>query len=138
MPAKTIPKARILCTENDADTRELLTLVLSREGYEVICSDSAANAIALLKSEKFDLVLMDNWMPDISGPRLTEKLREFNVKTPILFYSGAAYQKDKEAARLAGAQGYVVKPAETADLVAEIVKLIAEARIAYPVEIVIP
>jgi DNA-binding response OmpR family regulator len=69
-------------------------------------------------------------MPGMSGSQLTEKLREFNVNTPILFCSGAAQQKDKDEARLAGAQGYLVKPVGMDDLIAEVVRLIKEARVA--------
>jgi CheY-like chemotaxis protein len=59
----------------------------------------------LAKTQNFDLYLVDNWMPALSGQDLTKKLREFDVKTPILFYSGAAYERYKEAAGSSGAQG---------------------------------
>jgi CheY-like chemotaxis protein len=68
----------------------------------VVCTTSTGEAINFAKTEHFDLYLVDNWMPGISGPELTKKLRLFDIKTPILFYSGAAYDTDKEAARLAG------------------------------------
>ena len=127
MPA---PKARILCTEDDPDTRELIVWVLSDHGFEVTCTETAGHAVGLAKAQYFDLYLVDNWMPGLSGTELTEKLREFDVATPILFYSAAAYQTDKEAAHLAGAQGYLVKPAQNDELIAEVVRLIAGAKIA--------
>ena len=83
MPEQT--KGRILCTEDDADTRELLTLILRAEGFEILCADTPEDALRLAKTETFDLFLVDNWMPGMSGPQLTERLRQFNVKTPILF-----------------------------------------------------
>ena len=115
-----VPKGRILCTEDDPDTRELLAVTLSLAGYEVTCSDDAEDAIALIKKEKFDLCLMDNWMPGVSGEDLCKKIREFDTKTPILFYSGAAYPADEKRARDAGAQGYLVKPVMDDALVAEV------------------
>lgn len=136
--AESVPKARILCTEDDPDTRELLAFTLGAEGFEVVGTDSPDEAIRRAKTESFDLFLVDNWMPGMSGAQLTGKLREFNIKTPILFCSGAAQPKDKDEARSAGAQGYLVKPVDMADLIDEVVKLIAEARIAYPVDIVVP
>ena len=126
------PKGRILCTEDDPDTRDLIVLVLSHHGFEVRCTDDAGEAINLAKTQNFDLYLVDNWMPTLSGQDLTKKLREFDVKTPVLFYSGAAYEGDKEAARLAGAQGYLVKPADGDQLLAEVVRLIAESRVTKP------
>ena len=52
----------------------------------------------------------------------------FDLKTPVLFYSGAAYVTDREAARGSGAQGYLVKPADGNQLVAEVTRLIAESK----------
>jgi len=126
------PKRRILCTEDDPDTRELVVLVLTAAGFYVKCADTAAEAIALAKSESFDLYLVDNWMPGLTGPELTRKLREFDLKTPILFYSAAAFESDKEDARLAGAQGYLVKPVGFSELASEVGRLIAESRLPTP------
>lgn len=134
----TSPKGRILCTEDDADTRELIIYVLSNEGYEVVCTDNTEQAIALAHTQHFDLFLVDSWLPDISGAGFTRKLRKFDVKTPVLFYSAAAFNSDKEEARLAGAQGYLVKPVPNEDLIKEVARLIAEAKIAIPVKVVVP
>ena len=128
-------KGRILCTEDDVDTRELINFVLTEHGYEVVCSASNGQAIALAKTQNFDLYLVDNWVPGFSGTELTEKLREFDLKTPVLFYSGAAYEADREAARVSGAQGYLVKPANGDQLVAEVTRLIAESQAISPVRI---
>jgi len=129
------PKGRILCTEDDADTRELLVVILGATGYSVTVTESSAEALELAQREQFDLMLVDNWMPGLSGEQLTREIRKFNLSTPILFYSGAAYESDKQHARDAGAQGYLVKPAGISTLVAEVTRLIAEARIAFPVAI---
>ena len=126
----TSPKGRILCTEDDADTRDLLIHVLSAEGYEVECTQNADEAISLAQNQQFDLFLFDNWMPGISGADLTRMLRKFDVKTPVLFYSGAGFDADKQNARSAGAQGYLVKPVLSEDLIKEVARLIAAANVA--------
>ena len=126
------PKGRILCTEDDPDTRELLVLTLEAGGYHVTLTKSSADALALAKSEEFDLLLVDNWMPGMSGNELTREIRKFNSSTPILFYSGAAYESDKQNALDAGAQGYLVKPEGILELVTEVARLIVEARIPFP------
>jgi len=77
-------------------------------------------------------------MPGLTGQELTREVRKFNQTTPILFYSGAAYEADKQEARDAGAQGYLTKPGGIVDLVDEVAKLIAEARIAFPVAVDLP
>ena len=124
-------KGRILCTEDDVDTRELIDFVLTQYGYEVVCSASCVQAIELAKTQNFDLYLVDNLMPNLSGTGLTEKIRQFDPKTPVLFYSGAAYDTDREAARVSGAQGYLVKPADGDQLVAEVTRLIEESKTQY-------
>ena len=129
------PKGRILCTEDDEDTRDLLSLTLSHFGYAVVVTGSTDEAIDLAKHQHFDLYLVDNWMPELSGVQLTKKLRKFDIKTPVLFYSGAGFDSDKEDAFRSGAQGYFVKPVTTRSLIDEVTRIIAESKIAVPVAI---
>lgn len=124
------PPARILCTEDDADTRELLVFELTHAGFEVVCVESAEQALELATMELFDLYLIDGWLPGVCGDDLCASIRKFDCRTPILFYSGAAYESDKERAHASGAQGYIVKPARGDELIAEITRLIAESNLA--------
>jgi DNA-binding response OmpR family regulator len=125
------PKGRILCTEDDTDTRDLLVFLLRNEGYDVTCSDNTEQTISLAKSQTFDLYLVDSWLSGGSGVTLTKDLREFDNKTPVLFYSGAAYESDKQKALNAGAQGYLVKPIAPEVLLEEVRRLIESAKMAY-------
>jgi DNA-binding response OmpR family regulator len=118
------PKGRILCTEDDTDTRDLLIFILRSEGYDVTCTDNTEQTISLAKSQTFDLYLVDSWLPGGSGVTLTKKIREFDNKTPVLFYSAAAYDSDKQKALNAGAQRYLVKPIAPEVLLAEVSRLI--------------
>ena len=124
------PKGRILCTEDDTDTRDLLLFLLQQQGYDVVCTDNAEQALAIARSQTFDLYLVDSWLPDSSGANLTEWIREFDIKTPILFYSGAAYNTDLQTALKAGANGYIVKPADNDKLISEVTRLIEKFKIA--------
>jgi two-component system OmpR family response regulator len=99
------PKGRILSTEDDPDTRDLLRLLLQLEGFEVVYADSAEEALSLAHTSRFDLFLLDNWVPGLGGEDLCRKLRELDQTTPILFYSGAGHESDKDGAIAAGAQG---------------------------------
>ena len=132
------PKGRILCTEDDPDSRELIVFILEAGDYDVTVTADSADALSLVQREPFDLILVDNWMPGLSGQELTTEIRKFNKSTPILFYSGAAFESDKQDARDAGAQGYLTKPEGISDLVEEVARLIAEARIAFPVAVDLP
>ena len=118
----------ILYAEDDEDTRDLVTVILEGQNCRVIATQSQDEALRLARAEHFDLYLIDNWMPGISGVRLCEQLREFDKHTPVLFFSGAAYEKDIERAMSSGAQGYLVKPADGDELTAEVLRLISDSR----------
>ena len=117
------PKGRILCTEDHPDTRELIILALTQAGFEAECADDPHRLLDLAKSGKFNLFLVDTWMPRVSGLELCKQIREFDGETPILFLSGAALETDKAAALAAGAQGYLVKPIALEVLVNEVTRL---------------
>ena len=119
---------RILCTEDDADTREMLTVLLESFGYEVVCPADSALALELMRGLHFDLCLVDNWMPGLSGLELTLRIREFNKTVPILFYSGAAQETDRQQALDAGAQGYLFKPVDADELIQTIKGLIDRSK----------
>ena len=118
-----LSRLRILVTEDEPDTRDLLELILTAEGCEVTTRDDPQQALTLAQTRAFDLYLLDNWMSNFSGIELCRKLRVFDRTTPIIFYSGAAYESDKTDAFDAGAQGYIVKPATPDELVSEITRL---------------
>jgi len=82
----------------------------------------------LARNERFDLYVMNNWLPHNTGIALTAQIRKFDSDTPILFYSGAGYASDFEKARSAGAQGYLVKPVRNDKLLSEIARLINDKR----------
>jgi DNA-binding response OmpR family regulator len=121
------PKRRILYTEDDPDSRELIRFLFTCNGYEIVCAESGWEALYLAKHERFDLFLVDNWMPSLTGVELTQFIREFNQTTPILFYSGAALEMDRQCALKAGAQGYVTKPPDFDRLLDEVERLIRES-----------
>jgi DNA-binding response OmpR family regulator len=123
-----IHNPRVLYIEDHEDTRELVTLLLSQRSYEVVTGATIESGIALATAEKFDLYLLDSWLPDGSGLDLCQKIREFDKTTPILFYSAAAYASDQNLALKCGAQGYLTKPSHPSDLCRLVTELIENAR----------
>jgi DNA-binding response OmpR family regulator len=115
----------ILYVEDDRDTRELVALMLARSNYQVVPAENYDDALLLARANQFDLYLIDNWRPGGSGIDFCRELREFNPWTPILFYSGAAYESDKQQAFAAGAQGYLVKPVGNRELIEEVARIIS-------------
>jgi len=108
MPLRT--PYRVLYVDNDEDTREMIRLLLNLQGVEVSCSDSSAAASARIQSEQFDLLMLDVWLRGLDGVELCRLVRRSDSKIPILFYSGAAYDSDKQKGLEAGADAYLVKP----------------------------
>ncbi len=118
------PHPRILHAEDNADAREIVKLVLAQNNCEAIGAATYKDALHLARTQQFHLFLLDTVLPDESGIYLCHKIREFDTTTPVLFFSAAAFDKDKHAAMLNGAQGYLTKPISPRKLVDEILRLI--------------
>lgn len=129
MRSKNTP--RVLYIEDHDDTRELVTLVLEQNGYEVVTGATIETGIELAGSQHFDLYLLDSWLQDGSGLDLCRRIREFDKATPILFYSAAAYEIDKDHAIRCGAQAYLIKPANPSELCNLVTSLIESHRLYY-------
>jgi DNA-binding response OmpR family regulator len=71
---------------------------------------TAAQAISSIQNERFDLYLLDSRLPGVDGFDLCRRIRAVDQETPILFFSGAAYEADKKRGIEAGANAYVIKP----------------------------
>ena len=122
MHLKTLP--RVLYIEDHEDTRELVTLVLEQKRYEVVTGSTIESGVALANEQEFDLYLLDSWLPDGSGLDLCKQIRQFDQTTPIVFYSAAAYEMDKDLAIQSGAQAYLVKPSAPSELCSLVSSLI--------------
>jgi CheY-like chemotaxis protein len=125
MLTNTLP--RVLCVDDDEDACEMLSVLLSSYGIDATCAQSAVDAWPLIKSKCFDLYLLDGWLPQVDGFEFCRQIREFDSNTPILFYSGAAYDADKKKGIAAGANAYVTKP-DVEGLIETIQDLIAKAK----------
>jgi DNA-binding response OmpR family regulator len=100
----------------------MLSILLGRHGIDVRTADTATEALWLARERRFDLLMLDSKFQDGDGFELCRHIREFDLDTPILFYSGSAHETDKAKGLAAGAQGYIVKP-ELSSLVEAIRRL---------------
>lgn len=110
-------RPNILFVDDNCDMRELVQFQLNAAGFSVSTTDNAADVLRLVKSNHFDALMLDYWMPEVTGLELCRQIRTFDQSTPILICSGAVSEADKQAAALAGAQGYVPKPFDSEDLI---------------------
>jgi DNA-binding response OmpR family regulator len=122
-------RPRVLCVDDDEDSCVMLITLLRHALIEAKAVGTAAQALSLIKTERFDLYLLDAWLPDIDGFELCRRMRAFDPDTPILFFSGAAYEADKKRGIEAGADNYVVKP-DVDGLVGSINQLVSRAQTA--------
>ncbi len=101
---------RILYIEDHKDSREMLAEMLGYSGYTVATANTLADGLTMARLEQFDLYILDSRFPDGTGVDLCRRIRLFDPKTPIIFFSSAAYKHDIEAGIAAGAQSYLTKP----------------------------
>ncbi len=104
------PQARILVVDDERSMREMLSILLKRDGYHVIAAENGTAAVAVLDREPVDLLLSDIRMPDMSG---VEVLRAAKATNPgvigIMMTAFASKESAVEAMRL-GAVDYLDKP----------------------------
>lgn len=106
----SIPQPRVLCVDDDQDSREMLSALLRLSSIEAVAVGTAFEALTSVQAERFDLYLLDSHLPDVDGFELCRQLRDLDAAVPILFFSGAAYETDKQKGLEAGANAYVSKP----------------------------
>ena len=103
-------KPRILVADDEASMRDMLRIVLRREGYDVLVAESGREAIECLKREPIDLMLSDIRMPDISGVEVLRAAKEINREiVAFMMTAFASTDTAVEAMRL-GAVDYFTKP----------------------------
>jgi len=112
---------RILVVDDELDSRELITAILTHCGSEVKCSESAAEAIEAFRNWKPDLLVSDIGMPTEDGYSLIQKLRKMRSKwareMPAVALTAYATVEDRDRALDAGFQVHVAKPIEPEALV---------------------
>ena len=113
---------RILCIEDDADTCEMLSFLLCE--YDFTFIQKPEKAISLIESNTFDLYILDNWLPGVSGVELCKKIRASDKKVPIIFTSAISRTSDIQEALDAGADKYLTKPIEPEELLKIVKELI--------------
>ena len=118
---------RILCVEDDEDTRELLTTLLGFSDLKAVAVRTAAEALRLMEGERFSLYVIDGQLPDAGGFSFCEQIRRVDKTTPVVFFTGKALEADREAGLLAGANAYVVKP-DAGALIPTVKRLLEESR----------
>jgi PAS domain S-box-containing protein len=121
----------ILVIEDELDVRELLFDILVSADYKVKVASNGTKGLEICKEEKFDIVLTDLGMPEISGWEVAKAIKEIDSNTTVLLITGWGVEMEEEKLRESGIDRVITKPVRVGDLlnlVSEIMELKKKAR----------
>ena len=123
------PVTRVLVVDDDASTLASLSRAFRLAGYDAVVCDNASRAIALLRNERFDVVVSDVVMPSKDGLSMLQELRDLGVGTPIVMVSGQATVDMAVRATRLGAADFLEKPITTDKLLLTVENALKLARL---------
>lgn len=119
----------ILLVDDDPHLRELSSIFLQQEGFDIAEACDGVAALAVLEQRKVDLVILDIMMPHMDGWELCRQLRRYN-DVPILMLTARGETSQKLKGFQVGTDDYLVKPFEPLELIARVKALLKRYRIA--------
>ncbi len=114
---------KILIIEDHSFLRELISQKLTQEGYKIIEGEDGEEGLKKAKEEKPDLILLDLILPVIDGFEVLKKIKEENIKIPVIILSNLGQKSEIDKGLNLGAQNFLIKANYTPD---QIIKKIKE------------
>jgi len=111
-----------MVVDDELSMREVLEIMLTKEGYQVTCAENGRNAIGLLEKNQYDLMLCDIRLGDISGLDVLQASKKCNPDTVVILISAYASTETAVEAMNAGAYDYVPKPFDKDELMQTVAK----------------
>ena len=114
----TDTKGTVLVVDDEPDIRNLLSINLRREGFQVLAAENGTEALRLAKLQPLTLVVLDLMLPDIQGTEVCRRLRGApeTASTPILMLTARDEEIDRVVGFEVGADDYVTKPFSVREL----------------------
>jgi CheY-like chemotaxis protein len=119
--------ATVVIVDDQADSRELLAILLEGCGAYVVQCDGAETALQALNTSGVQLLVADIAMPDIDGYQLIERVRRRDTALPAIAVSAYARPEDRARALAAGYNAYCVKPLDGPELLRTISGVLGRA-----------
>jgi two-component system, OmpR family, response regulator VicR len=120
---------RVVCIEDESEMIDLVSMILSREGYEVVGASGGLQGLQIVEDVQPGLVLLDLMMPDLDGWEVYQRLKS-NPKTmdlPIIVITARAQSIDKILGlHIAKVDDYITKPFAPAELLASVRKVLSK------------
>jgi len=110
-----LPPLHMLIVDDDPTIGDMLQRLLERTGHRIVVAQDGTTALRLYHRERFDLVLTDLSMPEMSGVELVRQLRAYDPEALILLFTGQALEEQIDQALKAGAVTVLYKPFELED-----------------------
>jgi len=115
---------RILLIEDDVDLCKSLAYQIKNEGFEVDMCHDGEDGLYLIEEQSHDLILLDRMLPELDGTQVLKKMREKKIATPVIMVTALGELQDRVTGLDLGADDYIVKPFEFAELMARIRSLL--------------
>lgn len=128
---------KILVAEDNEDFNKNVCNFLRRNGYDAVVCLSASEALDVMYSSSFDMLISDIMMPDVDGFELAQKVRAHNENVPILFMSAKDDIASKQRGYNIGIDDYITKPFNLEELLLRVGALLRRAKIAESNELVV-
>lgn len=117
---------RVLVVDDDPPSLKMTAFLLAQEGYEVITADNGQDALRLIEDQLPDLAILDVMMPGIDGFQLLQRVRR-TMNLPVIILSAKGETADRVTGLDLGADDYLAKPFEPAELLARVRSVLRRA-----------
>jgi DNA-binding response OmpR family regulator len=124
---------RILVVDDDLSGSRLMQFLLTEQGYQVDMVDNAQGALALVERQPPDLILLDVNLPQLSGFDMYQRLREQDWDIPVIFVTAKGELEDRLQGLRMGADDYICKPFQPAELQARVEVVLRRYHKARPI-----
>ena len=126
---KSMTPIRVVCIEDESEMIDLVSMILTREGYQVIGAPGGLQGLQIVEDTQPELVLLDLMMPDLDGWEVYQRLKA-NPKTtnvPIIVVTARAQSIDKILGlHIAKVDDYITKPFSPTELLSSIQKVLSK------------
>ncbi|MDR3272992.1 MAG: response regulator transcription factor [Flavobacteriaceae bacterium] len=127
-------KQKILIIDDEADIREILQFNLENEGYLVEQADSAEQALQKIRGQRFDLLLLDVMLGEMSGFQMAKTLKNRGNNIPIIFLTAKNTENDMLTGFSIGADDFITKPFSVKEVIARVKTVLKRSQTATPAE----
>jgi len=103
-------ETRILLVEDEKHLAKGLSYNLEKEGYQVTVAEDGLAALDCLREDSFDMMILDLMLPKLGGMEVVKKVRETNIRFPVLMLTAKTTDEDRTLGLEAGADDYITKP----------------------------